>query len=128
MLFGEHGSIGQLLERPSNEFRCDWHYCEDVGTNVAGFIPLRFCFRLYFSAIGKIKRATWRSITLGFAVSLTIEMLQAFLPTRNSGMTDLITNTFGTGLGAILCTLSIRHSWFARTGVSIWCPYHGGRR
>jgi VanZ like family/Concanavalin A-like lectin/glucanases superfamily len=108
----------QFLERPWDEFRSDWSYWKDVGINIAGFLPLGFFFSAYFSAIGKIKRATWLTIALGFAVSLTIEVLQAFLPSRDSGMTDLITNTFGTALGAILCAWSVKHNWFARAGVA----------
>jgi VanZ family protein len=104
----------QFLERPSSEFHSRWSYWEDVGINIVGFIPFGFFFSAYFSAIGKIKRTIWSTIALGFAVSLAIEVLQAFLPTRDSGMTDLITNTFGTALGAILCSWSMKHNWFAR--------------
>jgi VanZ family protein len=106
----------QFLERPWDEYHAGWRYWQDVIINIAGFIPLGLFFRLYFSAIWKIKRATWLTIALGFAVSLTIEVLQAFLPTRDSGMTDLITNTSGTALGAILCAWTMKDSWFAQAG------------
>ncbi|MGA8540888.1 MAG: VanZ family protein [Terriglobales bacterium] len=117
LLIPEHFFVlrEQFLERPWDEFRSDKSYLKDVGINIAGFIPLGFFFSAYFSAVGNSKRATWLTIGLGFAVSLTIEVLQAFLPTRDSGMTDLITNTFGTALGALLWSLSARHNWFAES-------------
>ena len=101
----------QFLERPWNEFRSDWHYWKNVGINIAGFIPLGFFFCAYFSLKVTTKRALASTVAFGFAISLTIEVLQAFLPTRDSGMTDLITNTLGTALGATLCAwVAERHS------------------
>jgi VanZ family protein len=92
-----------LLEPFWEEYRTDRRYWKDVSINLFGFVPLGFMFYWYWSSVKPVRRAALATIALGFALSLTIEVLQSFLPTRNSGTTDLITNTLGTCTGVALC-------------------------
>jgi hypothetical protein len=100
--------LDQVLLMPFwKEFDPCWSYWKDVLVNIAGFVPLGFLFCAYFSLAGRIKRPALVTILLGFAASFTIEFLQAFLPTRDSGTTDLITNTSGTCFGVWLYRLNL---------------------
>jgi hypothetical protein len=98
---------GQIfLENPWGEFRRSRGdrgagYWRAVVKNIIGFIPFGSCFYAYFSLVRQTRRAAIATVILGSAVSLTIEVLQAFLPTRASGATDLITNTLGTYIGVL---------------------------
>ncbi len=92
----------KLLEPFWMEFSWDWSYWESDIINIAGFLPLGFFFCAYFASVRKVKRAALATIALGLMVSVLIETLQSFLPTRDSGTTDIITNTLGTCLGTAL--------------------------
>jgi hypothetical protein len=86
----------------------EWSYWQSVAINIAGFIPLGFCFCAFLHN-GRI----WRRVStplaviiFGAAVSLTIEILQFYLPTRDSSLTDVITNTLGTAIGVCFYQLA----------------------
>jgi hypothetical protein len=91
----------QFLEPFREEFYGGWSYWRNISINIAGFIPLGFFFSAYLSLARRTAYPAVVTIALGLFVSLTIEVLQAFLPTRESGMTDLITNTLGTAVGVM---------------------------
>jgi hypothetical protein len=74
----------------------------DAIVNIAGFIPfgLVTCLCLRFWTGWSISRCVVMTILVGASVSLAIEVLQVFLPTRDSSLADLVTNILGTAIGA----------------------------
>lgn len=107
--------VHQRFLRPFWEgYEATWGYWRDIAVNVVGLIPLGFVFCAYWSSLRPIKNAVLVTTLLGLAVSLTIEVLQSYLPTRVSNTTDLITNTLGAFLGARLYGLKVARHLFAR--------------
>ena len=88
----------------------DWDYFQDVAINIAGFVPFGFCFCacLHSRRIRVTVSVPWATIIFGAALSLIIEVLQFFLPTRDSSLTDVITNTLGTVIGVSVYELASR--------------------
>jgi hypothetical protein len=91
-----------ILTPPWKEITPLWIYVDDLARNVVGFVPLGMLFYVYFLRMRPKRRAIAITILLGGLSSLGIEFLQAFIPQRVSGMTDIITNTLGTALGVVL--------------------------
>ncbi len=111
------------LELPWQEFEMSRNYWAAIAKNVVGFIPLGACFYAYWSIARVLRRPVLVTIVTGVGVSFMIEVLQAYLPTRDSGMTDVITNTTGTILGisldCIIFSSGVAHRILTRvTGVS----------
>ena len=93
----------QLLFEPIwQEFDSSWGFWRNCLKNVIGFVPLGFCFYAYVGGVLRARSAGLITVLSGAAVSVTIEAVQAFLPTRQSGTTDIITNTLGTYTGVLL--------------------------
>jgi glycopeptide antibiotics resistance protein len=76
----------------------------DVTINILGFVPFGFFLIAWLVKVRNIPfpRAFGISILLGFSISLMIELTQAYLPMRDSSLLDLINNTLGTVVGALL--------------------------
>jgi VanZ family protein len=74
----------------------------DIIVNIVGFVPFGFitCATLRAARFSKIS-AVGLAILLGGVTSVTIELLQVYLPSRDSSLLDLLDNTLGTALGAM---------------------------
>lgn len=103
-----------FLKAPWDEFYPNEAYLRDVLINIAGFVPLGFFFCMLFSSSESKRKAVVVTILLGSVFSLTIEVVQGFIPMRDSGTTDILTNTLGTAIGAILCRWGMLHPLFGR--------------
>jgi VanZ like family len=74
----------------------------DIAINIFGFLPFGFVFAAYLTWNRNVSHSLLITILCGAGISLTIEILQEYIPGRDSGILDIITNTLGTFLGALL--------------------------
>jgi VanZ family protein len=90
-----------ILVPPWRVQKYDRSFWKDVFVNILGFIPFGFFFYAWLrkSSIGKDFTTFLLVALLGAAISLAIELLQVFLPTRDSSFTDGINNILGTCVG-----------------------------
>jgi hypothetical protein len=90
-----------LLDPVWRAFNWSRGFWKDALINVGGFIPVGFFFCAYLTARG-FRRPALTASALGGAISLFIELVQSRLPTRDSSMSDVITNIAGSIIGASL--------------------------
>jgi hypothetical protein len=91
-----------FLEPIWKQWGWNWAFWKDALVNIAGFVPLGFCFCAYLSLSRPVSRAIVLTILIGCVLSFIIEATQFYLPTRDSESADFINNTLGTIFGALL--------------------------
>ena len=93
-----------VLSPPWNDFRWDRSSLQDITINIVGFIPFGFFFAAFLGKMKQLRKSTLYLTTalIGFAFSLGIELLQVYIPTRYSQLTDVICNVIGTIVGMVL--------------------------
>jgi hypothetical protein len=82
----------------------------DILINLAGFMPLGFILCTILALVNSIDNRTgvFLAVLVAFFFSLTIEITQVWIPSRDSSILDLILNTLGSGMGALLFHLTGR--------------------
>lgn len=76
---------------------------KDILLNIILFLPLGFFLAGFLNFRGYNPHAAFLlAIGLSFTLSLGIELLQSLLPTRDSDLVDVITNTLGAGIGSAI--------------------------
>ncbi len=97
----------RMLASAVEEFESTRSYLNDVLQNIAGFVPLGMILCVYFCFTRSRAQSLLYATLVGGFLSFTIEFLQFYIPRRNSGTTDIITNTLGAVIGAAL----VRPDW-----------------
>jgi VanZ family protein len=83
----------------------------DVGINVIGYAPFGFLLAVSALRTGRSKHPVWLASLTAAGVSLLLEGLQNYLPSRVSSNVDFLLNAAGGALGAGLA------AWLERAGV-----------
>ncbi len=93
-----------VLVPPWEDFKFNRSYLMDIATNILGFIPFGFFLSVYLRMRKPHSnlQLLFLSVVIACGLSLSIELIQIYLPTRTSQLTDVITNTIGAAIGAVL--------------------------
>ena len=92
-----------FLGTPGNNFIFNQSFIVDAVLNLLGFIPLGAVLYVWLRhALPKQKQyALLGTVTFCFFLSLGMEISQAWLPSRDSSLSDLVLNTLGACLGCL---------------------------
>lgn len=74
----------------------------DLVFNALAYLPLGFLLTLLLGSRFRLALSMVGALILGAGLSLGLETLQNWLPARDPSILDLLSNTLGTGLGAVL--------------------------
>lgn len=82
---------------------------QDKAINLVMFIPFGVMLGLYLPAAMPVRRRLWWAADSSFALSLSIETAQYFLPSRLPSASDLLLNTVSCVIGMWLLVWAWRH-------------------
>lgn len=90
-----------ILAPPAHyNWRTRW-FVFDMAGNIIVFLPFGLLGTIIlFTKTGRTGRSIAITVLAAFLFSLTVELLQAWLPSRNSSMVDLFSDVTGAGIGA----------------------------
>jgi hypothetical protein len=100
----------RFLDEPILHWNGDDGTVVDVILNLLGFVPLGFCLAW---ALRKRLGYRWPRtcavvLVSGFMLSLFFELVQAWMPSRTSSSRDLMLNSLGASLGALVSMFWLR--------------------
>jgi VanZ family protein len=78
----------------------DRYVLRDIVLNVVIYMPLGLAAVLAFRRRHSRSRAATAAIAFGFLLSVSMELLQVYVPGRDPSLLDVLTNTLGTAAGA----------------------------
>lgn len=73
----------------------------DVAVNVVGYVPLGAFVALSALRSGRGQRALWLPVLLAACLSLSMESIQSYLPSRVASREDWLLNAAGAAIGAL---------------------------
>lgn len=93
----------EVLMLPWDDWSTTFSHIEDIVVNIVGFVPFGLFYYLYGDRVRPGRRLTnaLQAVVLSAAISLVIELVQVFLPSRSSSMTDVLCNTGGSLVGVL---------------------------
>lgn len=93
-----------ILALPTDARRWRLSFASDVVLNIAGFVPFALLSTWALVQLTRLPDG-WKAtlvVAASALLSLSFELIQVFLPTRSSSLTDLLTNVLGAAVGVAL--------------------------
>jgi VanZ family protein len=99
----------EFLTPPWYDFRLDSPFIQDVIINILGFIPFSFFLTALLDNISIYtkKQSALLIVFICFTISITIEIIQAWMPSRSSQMLDSVLNTLSALSGVMVYRFSL---------------------